>query len=214
LRLFACACCRRILPLLADSRSRRAVQVAERYADARATRSQLRAAHNDALLAIHAEGVSPLAIDAARAAALTAWEARQRGAIKGATADDAVLTYDVQFLVARAAARSAPSRLGSAVNAEVNAEERITQRALFADLFGERAAPMVVDPRWLSWSDGTVVKLARTIAHRRRFGDLPILADALEEAGCAHAAILAHCRTAAIHAAGCWVLDALLRQPE
>jgi hypothetical protein len=43
-----------------------------------------------------------------------------------------------------------------------------------------------------------------------RFEALPILADALEEAGCRDADLLAHCRAPGPHARGCWLLDALL----
>jgi hypothetical protein len=54
------------------------------------------------------------------------------------------------------------------------------------------------------------VKLAQTIYLERRFVDLPILADALEEAGCNDPEILAHCRAAGPHFRGCWVIDLLL----
>jgi hypothetical protein len=47
-------------------------------------------------------------------------------------------------------------------------------------------------------------------AEGRRFADLPILADALEDAGCADAAILAHCRSGGEQVRGCWVVDLLL----
>jgi hypothetical protein len=55
-----------------------------------------------------------------------------------------------------------------------------------------------------------VVKIARTITDERRFGDLPVLADALEEAGCTDPNFLVHCRRPAEHVLGCWLLDALL----
>jgi hypothetical protein len=38
---------------------------------------------------------------------------------------------------------------------------------------------------------------------------MPILADALEEAGCDHADILTHCREPGEHVLGCWVVDLL-----
>jgi hypothetical protein len=63
---------------------------------------------------------------------------------------------------------------------------------------------------WLSWNNGTVANLAQTIYDERAFIRLPILGDALEEAGCSEAAMLAHCRGPGPHARGCWVVDLLL----
>jgi hypothetical protein len=90
------------------------------------------------------------------------------------------------------------------------AAEAAAQAASVRDLFGNpfRPAP-VIDPGWLAWNDDTVAKLARANYKCRRFADLPILADALEEAGCADAAILAHCRSGSEHVRGCWVVDLL-----
>jgi carbon storage regulator CsrA len=73
------------------------------------------------------------------------------------------------------------------------------------------AAAVALDPAWLAWRDGTVARLARAIHDERAWERLPILADALEEAGCANAAILGHCRAGAVHSARCWVVDELLR---
>jgi hypothetical protein len=62
----------------------------------------------------------------------------------------------------------------------------------------------------LAWHDGTVVKLAQAIYDDGAFDHLPILSDALEEAGCDNADILAHCRQLGDHVLGCWVVDAIL----
>ena len=62
----------------------------------------------------------------------------------------------------------------------------------------------------LTWEAGTVMELARAINKDRAFNRLPILADALEEAGCTNEGILAHCRGAGPHVRGCWLVDALL----
>ncbi|MEO2092077.1 MAG: hypothetical protein ABGY75_21700, partial [Gemmataceae bacterium] len=58
-----------------------------------------------------------------------------------------------------------------------------------------------------SWRSETVVALAAGIYAERAFDRLPILADALEEAGCDHPDVLAHCRGPGPHARGCWVVD-------
>jgi hypothetical protein len=96
-----------------------------------------------------------------------------------------------------------------ALKARQEAESRC-QADLLREIFGNLFRPVHADSAWLAWNDGTVRKLAQAIHDERRFGDLPILADALEEAGCANADILAHCRQPGEHVCGCWVVDLLL----
>ena len=67
-----------------------------------------------------------------------------------------------------------------------------------------------IDPAWLAWNDGTVLRLARTIAAERNYDALPILADALEEAGCTDAVMLRHCRTCAPDVPTSWVVNLIL----
>jgi hypothetical protein len=55
---------------------------------------------------------------------------------------------------------------------------------LLRDIVGNPFRPVVLDPAWLVSGGGAVRKLAETIYQEQTFGDLPILADALEEAGC------------------------------
>jgi hypothetical protein len=70
--------------------------------------------------------------------------------------------------------------------------------------------PVPLNPSWLTWNDGTVAKLALVMDDECRFADLPILADALEDAGCDNADILTHCRSGSEHVLGCWVVDLVL----
>jgi hypothetical protein len=69
---------------------------------------------------------------------------------------------------------------------------------------------VALDSAWLAWNGGTIPKLAQAIHDERAFDRLPVLADALTEAGCDNADILAHCRQAGEHVRGCWVVDAIL----
>src|SRR5207302_11255992 len=71
-------------------------------------------------------------------------------------------------------------------------------------------APPAVHPAWLGWNGGTVLHLAQAIYDERSFDRLPVLADALEEAGSDNEELLSHCRGLGPHARGCWVLDVLL----
>ncbi len=75
-------------------------------------------------------------------------------------------------------------------------------------IFGNPYRPTTFDPKWLS---ATVLTLAGGIEAERAFDRMPILADALEEAGCDEAEVLSHCRGTDRHARGCWVVDALLK---
>jgi hypothetical protein len=86
------------------------------------------------------------------------------------------------------------------------------QCAILRDLFSPFRKPPAVDAAWLRWNHGTVPKLAQHIYDDRRFGDLPVLADALEEAGCTDTALLNHCRRPAEHVRGCWVVDLILNK--
>jgi len=67
-----------------------------------------------------------------------------------------------------------------------------------------------VRPTWLLWNDRTVEKMARTIYDEGNFEEVPIVADALEEAGCTERVILDHLRSPGLHLRGCWALDLLL----
>jgi hypothetical protein len=78
------------------------------------------------------------------------------------------------------------------------------------DLFGNPFRPVSANPAWLAWNDGTIPELAQAIYNQRAFDRLPVLADALEVAGCTNADILTHCRSEGPHVRGCWVVDLLL----
>lgn len=88
--------------------------------------------------------------------------------------------------------------------------ERQCQISSIRDIFGNPFRPVTQNPSWMAWNDGTVGNLAQTIYDERRFENLPILADALEEAGCTNSDILGHCREPGSHGRGCWVVDLLL----
>lgn len=68
----------------------------------------------------------------------------------------------------------------------------------------------LIDQNWMTWGGGTVAKLAAAIYDGNRFNDLPILADALEEAGCDNPLLLGHARgNVGHHHKGCWLIDLL-----
>jgi hypothetical protein len=82
--------------------------------------------------------------------------------------------------------------------------ERAAQADLLRDVFGNPFRTVALDSRWRSEA---VRLLADGIQADRAYDRLPILADALEEAGCDNAELLAHCRGPGPHVFGCWALD-------
>jgi hypothetical protein len=96
------------------------------------------------------------------------------------------------------------------VAAKLEPEERDdaarTEAAAQFELVREVVGPWV-SSRWPEWRTRTVRGVARAIHRDRAFHDLPILADALQDADCDDETVLAHCRTTKEHVRGCWVLD-------
>jgi hypothetical protein len=183
LRLFACACCRRVWDLLPDRRSRRAVEVAERFADGQAT-------------------------DAERAAAWSAATAVEPAEVYSADRRIAAAAY-ARYVAAAATAGFANDAAAYAI-ADYAATPPEVQCALLRDIFGNPFQPAPLDPRWLLWGGGAVRELAQAIYDNRRFGDLPGLAELLAQAGCNDPDLLGHCRWGKDHARGCWAVDLLL----
>ena len=81
--------------------------------------------------------------------------------------------------------------------------------SVFRDIFGNPFRPVAADPAWLT---PTAVAIATALYAHRAFDRMPILADALEEAGCTNADVLLHCRSGGPHVRGCWVVDLLLEK--
>lgn len=208
LRLLACACCRRIADLMEDERSRRAVEVAELYADHRADDAGLKAARAEALRAYEAllaqdrGSILPLAyqppVSQSPAYALAA-----RAALEATRAPDMAVAAVARAALAVAAEWDNPRWA-------IEAAGPAARVALIRDIFGNPFREPQVEPSWLRWNDGTVPKIAQGIYDGGRFADLPVLHDALLDAGCDDEALLAHCRTPQGHVRGCWVLDLLL----
>src|SRR5262249_41670618 len=99
---------------------------------------------------------------------------------------------------------------GHAAAASRDPDEPRMQCELVREIFGNPFATADFDSAWREWNGGTVRNLAQTIYEERAFERLPILGDALEDAGCARTEGPAHCHGPGPHVRGCWVVDALL----
>lgn len=193
-RLVAVAMCRRVARLLPDAGCRATLDVAERYADRSAKRSELSAAHQ---------------------VAQAAWG--RTGGVTFANPEDAPryavrailqVTHPTQRHFADGVADNCAAAVGCEVAGQYSHRhqaECIEQKRLLLDVL----SPSVFDPRWQTL---TVVALAEGIYADRAFDRLPILADALQEAGCADDDLLNHCRGPGPHVRGCWAVDGILRK--
>jgi hypothetical protein len=193
-RLFLAACCRRIWALFTDERARAAVEAAELFADGLIDAAALEEAHRQAL---EAPAFGP---DWYRATAAL------HPAMLPLTRMMVGMGY---WRVARAAAAEHQRPAWG----ERIREEYAAQCDLLRDIahYPQRPPPAV--PRaWLAWGDGIIPKLARAIYEERAFDRLPVLADALEEAGCDDHTLLDHCRHGRVHVPGCWAVDLILSQ--
>jgi hypothetical protein len=182
LRLFAVACCRRVWHLL-HKRGRRAITITEHFVDGMATPSALEQAR-------------------ARLSHNTYWDDGVRHA---------------------AAANSVDANLcwGWVVEARLTEDEeqdpltvQIDLARLLFDVVGNPFRPVSILPTWLT---PTVLKLAQAAYDNRLLpsglldnAGLAVLADALEEAGCADADNLSHLREPKDHVRGCWAVDLVL----
>src|SRR5262249_7517154 len=83
---------------------------------------------------------------------------------------------------------------------------------LLREIVGNPFRPPAVSPTCLTWNDATVPRIAQAIYDERAFDRLPILADALEDAGCDDADLRNRCRGEGGHVRGCWAVDLLLEK--
>lgn len=213
LRLFACACCRRVWTLLTDERSREAVEAMEQYADGRLDREECwammrhaRRAENDfRRVALEARGKWEMStaerylLPARRWAAHAVYAASQFAAAAGMAAEAASSSV-------RLAVHPAAKVLGGGRRSSVK-RERDAQADALRDIFGNPFRPVTLNP---SCFIPFVVSLAQTIYDERTFDRMPELANELEGAGCDNVDVLSHCRDGSEHVRGCWVLDLVL----
>lgn len=204
--LLAVASARRIWESLSN-KERHAYEVAERYAEGKATLEEL------------SEEALPRKLNARKHAtrlrqfvdgALTS--ARQKPAQHAYAQIYEAIVGDLTLERSRRVAQELGLSDGAARDprdawVEASAREDFAQETMVRDLFGNPFRPIVFDPAWLTPG---VVELAQAIYTEQAFDRLPALGDALEAAGCQDAEILKHCRSENPHIRGCWVVDSLL----
>ena len=187
--LFAAACCARLQPLVRFRIAKRSVEWLETIVDSQPT------LHDSEAISRSLQRAYNKSQDGRERAALNA--------IDGARSGIRISNFYVG--VWQVALRA--SRAIAAGDQASEATEGFAQCDLLRDIFGNPFRPVSVDPAWLT-SD--VLALARGIYDDKAFDRMPILADALQDAGCADPDVLNHCRGDGPHVRGCWVVDLLL----
>jgi hypothetical protein len=189
LRLLVVGYARRHWDALEDSCSRIAIEIAERYADGKASARELDLGWQ-------------VSFNAARRGKQEHQTANWAAVVSAMDCGAACVDHLVDLVL-------------EDPTPEI-AAERAVLCDLLRDVFGNpfRTVEMTRSRlrSWLRCNDGTVRNLARTTYDERAFDRMPVLADALEEAGCDDEQILGHCQGAGPHVRGCFVLDLLLDQ--
>jgi hypothetical protein len=228
LRLFAVACSRRMLHLVTDDFGRQAVALAERLAEGRA-REPDRAALWERIQEMREDRIADREFFGATLAYAVQGGIAQAGNVLSVVTSAAkkvvtalgheelnrVLPQSALGERATAAAESIGwsalrQRQADRASQEAKQRERQVQADLLREIFGNPFRTVAIDDACLHWNDGTVPRLARVIYDERRFETLPVLADALEDAGCSDVSLLQHCRSGAAHVRGCWAVDVLV----
>jgi hypothetical protein len=197
LRLVFCACCRSIWHLLDVPFLRRAVEIAERHADGQADDGELGAVQRELLLGPRFARPNDRA-----------------DAVYGTVTQGIFPVWSLYAMANLAyadVARHALEQGRTHIPPDTKKRIRRSHAALLRCVIGPLPfRPVFLNPVWLAWNDRTVVRLAQAVYDDHALERLPILADALEEAGCASADILDHLRDPGPHARGCWPVDAIL----
>jgi hypothetical protein len=204
LRLFCCACCRLIWPIIPIGASRKAVETSERYADGLVSEAVLSAAEASAR-SVPSWGAGGW---------LAAWAAAEAAGFDAEAAAEWVPGSAAEAAgeaVARAALASDDSMPVHEAAAAAWRQQRQLQCGLLRDIFVDPMLRVVtIDPRCLRWKNGAVAQAAQASYDRGGCEELSYLANLLEQAGCDNENILDHCRAGSGHVRGCWVLDLLL----
>jgi hypothetical protein len=199
--LFACACCRMVPEVAASEEALKALDDAERCATGLLDRDQLvqRRGSSWQLTEIRE-------VDRALYLALFPWRAETKHAALAAVRVAAIARWR--------AAVQAGKQLGKRAQRRAVARHRHALRQqqgnLLRCIVPHPARAFVVESLRTLRQDDHVRRIAEAIYQQGLFADLPVLGDALEDAGCHDPEVLAHCRGPGPHARGCWVIDHLV----
>jgi hypothetical protein len=200
LRLIACGFLRRHGEMLRFPRQRQAIAYAEQWAEGTADLDQREAI---------AERLEADAIDAPL---FESYLFQAAAALLGESPYEAARRCRellIQHIAQEEAYGVPPGQNEARFTAAARAEESRRQADILREIIANPFRPLTLSRAWLAANDSAARHLAAHIATHQRFDELPILADALEDAGCDHDALLRHLRHPSGHVRGCWALDAV-----
>jgi len=211
LDLFNGWCCHALRPYLTDPRSRAAARYAEQHIDEGCPDTPEREAILEAAKKVVEELIkwsdaapTNLEIRRRRVYALTAQIAQQAlghdQPSRGVWANALLTAHAFGY-----ANDEPPACLPG--SEELRDEHLRLQATIFRDVIGNPFEPVAFDPRWRTED---TLGLARGIYEDRAFTRLPLLADALMDAGCDDDGLIGHCRSSGPHTRGCWAVDLVL----
>ena len=206
IRLFAIACCRQVPEWSDDKRILRALGAAEQFANGELTEDELRKqfvvvhrAHNALLNSVR--GLNT----------------------KKKRAESLILLSCMSLLIPSPPREKPTAEIQSVVGGLIGDFDDEAEAALgaavvtrFQILFPQLLRDIFGNPfRSVAFSSerrtDTAITLASQMYESREFSAMPILADALQDAGCTNEDILSHCRDPKqVHVRGCWVVDLVL----
>jgi hypothetical protein len=180
-RLLCCAFAHSVSRFALDVRTQTALELADRYAEGAVSDAERKAARK------------------------TIQELRLSLAPRSSRRANAVVYY----ALGKRASTDLSAAAAMAWEAVYNdPNERLRQVEIVRDVVGNPFRPVAFAPEWRT---DTAIAIARGMYESRDFSPMPILADALQDAGCENAEVLNHCRDAEqVHVRGCWVVDLVL----
>jgi hypothetical protein len=185
LRLFGCSCVRQVWSLLDDGESRRAVEVSEKFADGE---------------------VSKCDLDEAVRFSCDASERLETYCISSLPKEK-LLIAENKWIAAEMAWKATVGWYEVVELSSCSVGFGTNVLELLRDIFGNPFRPITINPSWLT---STATALAQQMYDSRDFTAMPILADALQDAGCDSEDVLNHCRSEGVHIRGCFVVDLIL----
>jgi hypothetical protein len=182
-RLFACACCRHFSNLAVNEQFVQAIETAEQFADGLTSKAAMKRARQSVRAIRHS---LPDKSD------LQWWAALWLAEVTNSENAYGQVAHEIKRFIAEGMLSVEYAPLGA---------------DLIRCIIGNPFRPVRMEP---SWTTPDVVALVRTLYASRNIEQLPMLADALENAGCCNRDILSHCRQPGLHVRGCWAVDLVL----